>query len=225
MRLSHFLFVAALLPAPALAAERSFPVGAFSEVVLTGSPDVEVETGVTPSVVASGEAADLDRLDIRVEGNRLLIGTKPGSWSWSSRKGLAIRVSAKSLTAAVISGSGDMRVDRLQGAATGRVSGSGDLTVGTVDATTLTLALSGSGDVSAAGRCTTGSLSISGSGDINASGLTCQTLTARVSGSGDIAAAATGTAELSVTGSGNITLTGGARCTTRSTGSGTIRCG
>jgi hypothetical protein len=224
MRRSLVLLAASLLSAPALAAERNFPVGDFTEVTLSGSPDVEVVTGVAPSVVASGDPADLDRLDIRVEAGRLMIGTKPGSWSWRSREGVGIRVGARALSGAAISGSGNMRVDRLRGDVTGRISGSGSLALADVQATTLTLAISGSGDLQAAGRCTTGNFSVTGSGDLDASRLTCRTLTARVTGSGDLGAVATETADLAATGSGDIVVTGGARCTTRSTGSSNISC-
>lgn len=209
---------------PAFAAERSFPVGDFTEIVLSGSPDVEVRTGVAPSVVAVGEPADLDRMDIRVEGTRLVIGTKPGNWNWSSRKGVAVRVGARTVRAAVISGSGDMSVDRVKGDFRGRISGSGGFSLPSIDSDVLELALSGSGDMVAAGRCGDGTFSISGSGDINATGLTCRTLQASVTGSGDIDARATDTANLRVTGSGDIAVTGGARCTSKSTGSGTTSC-
>ncbi|WP_181160022.1 head GIN domain-containing protein [Sandaracinobacter neustonicus] len=196
----------------------------FSEIVLAGSTDVTVTTGGRASVVATGADADLDRMDIRVDGKRLLIGTKPGKWNWSSRDGVKVRVSVPALNAATISGSGDIDVDRVNGPFAGRISGSGEMDLHTVNAPTLSLSISGSGDISAAGRCGTGSLSVTGSGDIDASRLTCETLTATTTGSGDIDARATGTADLRVTGSGDITVAGGARCTSKATGSGTTRC-
>ena len=223
--ISHLLAAASILvAAPALAAERSFPVSDFSEIVLAGSPDVTVTTGGRAAVVATGSDSDLDRLDIKVDGKRLLIGTKPGSWNWSSRDGVKIRVSVPTLAAATISGSGDIRVDRVNGPFAGRISGSGEMELPSVDSPTFSLAISGSGDMEAAGRCGTGSLSVTGSGDIDASRLTCGTLTATTTGSGDIDARSTDTATLRVTGSGDITVTGGARCTTKTTGSGTTRC-
>jgi hypothetical protein len=209
---------------PALAAERSFPVGNFTGVTLSGSPDVEVRTGVATSVVAQGEAADLDRLDIRVEGDRLVIATKPGSWNWSARRGVRVRVGMQAVSGAAISGAGTMSVDRVAGPFSARISGSGDMRLPSVDSETLTLATSGSGDMTVAGRCGAGTVSVTGSGNIDAGGLTCRTLAATVTGSGDITAAATDTATLRVTGSGDIAVTGGARCTAKSTGSGTTSC-
>jgi hypothetical protein len=214
-----------ILSVPALAAERSFSVGAFDAVVLSGSPDVMVTTGAGHSVRAQGAEADLDRLDIKVEGGRLIIATKPGSWNWSSREGVTVRVSAPNLSAASISGSGDMQVGPVKGNFAGRISGSGDMQIAAVDAPTLSLSISGSGDMMVSGgRCRAGNLSTTGSGDIDAARVQCETLSVSSTGSGDVAAQASGTANLSTTGSGDIRVTGGARCTTRSTGSGSTSC-
>jgi hypothetical protein len=226
MRLPLVLLSATLIASPALAAERSFPVGAFSAVVLSGSPDVIVTTGAGPSVVAQGADSDLDRLDIKVEGGRLIIATKSGSWNWSSRDGVTVRVSAPNLTAASISGSGDMKVGAVKGNFEGRISGSGDLQIASVDAPSLSLSISGSGDISVGGgRCGAGNLTITGSGDIDAGRVRCETLSVSSTGSGDVSAQASGTATVRTTGSGDISVTGGARCTSRSTGSGSISCG
>lgn len=214
-----------LLAAPALAAERSFAVGPFSQVVLSGSMDVVVTTGTATSVRAEGAAADLDRLDIQVKGDALVIATKSGNWNWSSRDKLTVRVSAPNVSAASISGSGDMEVGPTKGSFTGRISGSGDMTVASVDAAQLGLSISGSGDISVGGgRCGTGTFSSSGSGDVSAGRVRCETVTVTTSGSGDMEVQATGTAALRTSGSGDITVTGGARCTSRSSGSGTISC-
>lgn len=186
--------------------------------------NVTVRTGVAPFVVATGQDADLDRLDIRVEDGRLIISTKSGNWSLGSREGVTVMVGTQALSAAALSGSGDILVDRVRGPFSGRVNGSGDMQLPVVDSPELTLSVSGSGDIVAAGTCGRGTLGVTGSGDIDASGLTCRTLRASVTGSGDVVARATETADLRTTGSGDILVTGGARCTTRSTGSSTITC-
>ena len=211
--------------APAFAAERNFPVTDFEQIVLAGSTDISVTTGSRVSVVAVGADADIDRLDIRVEGNRLLVGTKKGNWTWSTREGVKLRVTVPNLSAATISGSGDMDINRVKGPFSGRISGSGDMSIAAVDATTLNLAISGSGEIEAAsGRCGAGNFATTGSGDIDAANVRCETLSATVTGSGNVDGQATATATLRVTGSGNVKVTGGARCTTSTTGSGTTRC-
>jgi len=47
--------VLVLLAIPATAAELDFLVGGFDRISLSGSPDVAVDTGRTPSVRATGE--------------------------------------------------------------------------------------------------------------------------------------------------------------------------
>jgi hypothetical protein len=225
LRTPFILVLSALVSAsPALAAERSFPVGAFTKIRLAGSPNVRVRTGTQPSVVATGTAADLDRLEITVRGDELQISQKSGSWSWS-REGLRIEVTVPRLEAAALVGSGDMEIDRIKGGDfSGSLRGSGDLSLAAIDADAVNLAIEGSGDISAAGRCDTGTFAVNGSGDIGAAGLRCRTATVTLQGSGDIAVGATATATVALNGSGNVSVTGGARCTTSKRGSGDVSC-
>jgi hypothetical protein len=227
MHRSLALLAAALFTtASAQAGNRSFAVDGFDRILLAGSTDVDVRVGPRTAVTATGDAADLDRLEIRVQDGTLFIGTKPGRWTWRSRGGIRVAVSSPALVAATINGSGDMTVDRLSGERfDGRVSGSGALQLADVAVQTMSLSIAGSGGVRAAGRCGAADIRLSGSGDVAADRLASETLSVSVSGSGDVAAGARQTADLSVSGSGSIRTTGGARCTTRKAGSGTIRCG
>ncbi len=218
------LLPALLATAPALAAERSFPVSSFEAIVVSAPSNVDIRTGQAPSVVAIGKPEDLDRLDIRVIDSRLVIGTKKGRSRGWSRNGMTIRVTAGSLAGAAISGSGDMTIDTIEGPFSGRISGSGDMQIASLKSPVLALAISGSGNITAAGSCGDASLSISGSGSIRASEVRCQRAKASISGSGNISLTATETSDLRITGSGNIQANGGGRCTTRTTGSGTTRC-
>lgn len=225
MRLPILLALAAVA-VPGIAAERSFPVGTFGEVVLAGSADVVVTTGPKASVVAEGSSEALDRLDIRTEGNRLIVSQRRDSgYSWGTSSP-TVRVTVPRLTAATISGSGDLQVDRVDVPAfEGRISGSGDMAIASLRAGTVTLSISGSGDIRAGGRCTALNSRISGSGDMALYGLVCETVDASISGSGDIAVQATKSGTLATMGSGDIRVTGGATCTVRKSGSGSIVCG
>ncbi len=225
MRLSLALILSTLLTAPpVLAAERSFAISAFDRVDLEGSADVDIRTGLAPSVLATGEDKQLERLDIRVENGVLRIGQKRGSQGWGG-KPVRVAVTTGSLLSATLSGSGNMGVDRVTGPFSGRVSGSGTMLLPDLKASSLSLGISGAGDIKGAGSCDDAVVRLTGSGTIDASRLQCATLRVAVTGSGNVKARATGTADLAITGSGNIDVTGGARCTTRTTGSGTTRCG
>ena len=56
--------------------QRSFNLAGFDAVSLAGPHDVVVTVGPQFSVRAEGDAETLDRLDLRVEGGNLKIGTK-----------------------------------------------------------------------------------------------------------------------------------------------------
>lgn len=221
------LLAAAMIAAPAAAAERAFSVGNFTELGVVGPYDVTVATGGAPSVRAVGEQADLDELKAEVKSGRLEIGPRDRhQWRmFKVSKPVRIRVTVPSLSGVGLAGSGDIAVDRLKGGkVSASIAGSGNLSIGAIDGRSASLSIAGSGDLVAAGRCDSGDLSIAGSGDIRAGGLRCQTLSANVAGSGDIAASASRSAKISIMGSGDVTVTGGARCTTSKMGSGDAHC-
>lgn len=225
MRLIHVAAVAALCSAfSASAADRNFPVSDFSRITLAGFPDVHVVTGKAASVRATGDARDLDRLEIVVKNGELRIGTKNGKWEWKPSK-IELQVTVPTLSAASITGSGDMDIDRVKAANFDvAITGSGDLSIGRIESGPVNVSITGSGDLSAGGQCTALRVSVTGSGDADIGGLRCQTANVRVMGSGDVSAYATGDVTASTMGSGDISIKGAQRCTKRTTGSGTITC-
>jgi hypothetical protein len=225
------LLISALLltaAAPALAADKSFPVGGFTQVSTSGSEDVTITTGKEVSVVATGPQDKLDKLDIRVDGDTLKIGHKKGNWgrNWSSGDAVTIRVSVPELYGVRTSGSGDIVANTGSGPAfVVSSAGSGDARIDRVDSPSVSISTAGSGDVTIAGQCKTAKVSVSGSSNINASGLACVDADIGISGSGDVKLAATGSANVRISGSGDVVVTGGARCQSKVSGSGDVNCG
>lgn len=213
--------------AQAQAAERSFTVTGFDAIEVAGPFDVIVNVGKGASVRAVGEAKDLDRLKIEVEGRELEIGSKERRWNdWSRTQPIKIFVTVPSLKKVSLAGSGDVQVDRVRAEDfAASIAGSGDLTIAALAATAAKFSIAGSGDLTASGSCRTASVSIAGSGDVNIGGMRCQSLTASIAGSGGINANATQTAKVSVMGSGDVTVSGGAKCEVSKMGSGSVRCG
>src|SRR3954463_8634054 len=131
-------------------AQRDMPVaGAFDRIALSGSPDVVVTVGAAASVRAEGEAEMLDRLEITNVGGELRIGLRntAGSWfSWGHHRGITVHVTLPALAGASISGSGDMRIDRVQGPAfAAAVTGSGGMNIANLTADTASFTVTGSG--------------------------------------------------------------------------------
>lgn len=246
MRALVFVAVSALSLAPVAAAERSFPVPGFEQLLSTSSADVTVTTGKPVSVVATGDARALDRLDIRVEAGRLVIGSKARPWIRGSLERTRIAIAVPMLRDVAQTGSGDLNIDRVQvrdfgvaasgsgdihvaradvGALNAAVSGSGRLVLPALTATSARFVVTGSGDVAVAGRAADVAAKVAGSGGLDATGLKADALVAAASGSGSVSVFATGKATLSSSASGSIKLRGGARCTIAKSGSGVVDCG
>ena len=208
-------------------AQRSFQVGEFQSVSLEGSQDVVVTVGGAPSVRAEGDAEDIERLDIRVEGGTLRIGYEREGW-FNFRRGSSVRVfvTAPALNGATIAGSGDMRVDRVQAESfQAEIAGSGDLQIAALQARRATFAIAGSGDIQAAGQVEQADVSIAGSGNVGLDRLQTRRTSVSVAGSGDIAVRASEAVEGEVMGSGDVVVHGTARCSIQKMGSGDVRCG
>jgi hypothetical protein len=114
---------------------------------------------------------------------------------------------AKDLVAK-LSGSGDARLERVQGSLEARLSGSGNLSVGRADVSDAALTLSGSGNASVEeGDFSQVAARLSGSGDLSLGDGKIGTLTLVSSGSADAGIDARVTdADLSVTGSSDVRI-------------------
>jgi hypothetical protein len=208
---------------------RDFAVGAFQKISLTGSPNVVVAVGGAPSVRAEGDVAMLEKLDIRVEDGILRIGYKKGNWSlgWGKDHGpVTVHVSAPSLTGAEVAGSGDMKIDKVEGGDfAGEIAGSGEIELASLRARNASFSIAGSGGVTASGSAETAAFEIAGSGDVHASGLQVRRAKVSIAGSGNVEAHAVETASIDIMGSGDAIITGGAKCSVNKMGSGDVRCG
>lgn len=225
---------------------RAVRVGAFDKVELKGPDRMIVRVGGAPGVTMTGDRAVLALVDVRVEGDKLIVERRGRGWSVNGdRERATVTVSVPRLAAAAVGGSGDMTVDRVAGgdfsAAVGgsgdlrveearagkleaAVGGSGGLSFGRVEADRVEMAIGGSGGIGVAGRAQAVEAAVAGSGDIEAGRLLARTAEVSIAGSGNAAVHATEQANISMAGSGDVTVTGGARCQTSKMGSGQVRC-
>jgi Putative auto-transporter adhesin, head GIN domain len=198
---------------------RSFAVGKFDAVALNGSDEVRVISGPVMSVSATGAVSDLDKLDIRVEGNALKTG-------WRNRgRGIVVTVTTPTLLGAAVNGSGDMTVDRVDTETfQAAVKGSGNLDLNSVKAKKLEFAVDGSGNLNATGTADSAQIAVGGSGDFDAKGLTATRAQIAVRGSGNASMSVSGDAAIAVSGSGDVDVQGTDRCTINKSGSGEANC-
>jgi hypothetical protein len=207
---------------------QNYALTGFTGVEVAGPDDVTIRRGDGFSITAKGPKAEIDRLDIKLDGSTLVIGRKREGFSFSSRDGddVEIAITLPKLEAVRLTGSGSIDADTVDGDAVKAVlTGSGDLKVAKLTGQSAKITLSGSGDIEiGGGTIATGDVSVAGSGDVDAAGLVAQTLDISIAGSGNVDAQATGKADISILGSGDVKLTGGASCSTSQVGSGTATC-
>lgn len=206
---------------------RSFDVGNFSKIAVSGPYDVRIKTGGAPSVSASGPQNILDTMEVVVDGDTLKIRPKRDarSISFGKHESVVVDVSAPSIAGAAIAGSGDIEIDKVSGTDfAGDIAGSGSLGLGTVDVQNLAIKIGGSGDVRGSGKSRSAVYKIAGSGDIALDSLQTESLEVAIAGSGNVGAHASQTAKVRIMGSGDVAVTGGAKCETSKMGSGDIRC-
>lgn len=209
---------------------RNYQVGNFEQIEVAGPYDVTVRTGSKASVSARGGEKLLDRTTVEVEGNKLVIRPEHGGgmfhFGFNTHETANFTVTVPQLSAATISGSGDIHVDRVTGQQfDGKVTGSGGLDIGAIDVQQLGLTVAGSGDLKGgAGKVLTGDYQIAGSGGLDASSIDAQQIKASIDGSGSIKAHSSGTADISIMGSGDVDVSGGAKCNVNKAGSGSANC-
>ena len=209
---------------------RNYQVGNFQKIEVAGPYDVEVRTGANPGVSAQGSEKLLGRTLVEVRGDRLLIRPQESrGWfhfGWSTHGHANFTVTVPKLSGATIAGSGDIKVDKVEGDRfEGAVAGSGGLDVAAMNVQTLKLEIAGSGRARAgAGKAQSAAYEIAGSGDLDAGGVQTQQAKVSIAGSGSVKAHATGTADVSIMGSGDVDVSGGAKCNVSKAGSGNVRC-
>jgi hypothetical protein len=199
----------------------------FKGISVRNGACVEYVQGKTVSVKVEGSSEALESLEVAVERGSLVIGEKRnGAWSWGgTTKGpLRLLVTAPSIEALAVAGSGDlysstMNVDRLKLS----VAGSGDIMVQDLKAASVNVSVAGSGDVRVGGKVQSAKMSVAGSGDIDTTRLEAADASISVAGSGDAKIWVTGSLAVSVAGSGTVAYFGTPQISSRTAGSGTLK--
>ncbi len=213
---------------PGTTTNRSYQIGSFDRIEVSGSYDVKVATGGTPGAKATGGEKLLDETEVVVEDGVLKIRSKKKGgmgWSWGRTGKAQFTVTTAMLRAASIAGSGELAIDKIAGDFKGEVAGSGNLALAAVNGGAVSLEIAGSGGIRAAGTAQSTAVEIAGSGDVDASALAARTADVSIAGSGNVRAQASDTAAVSIAGSGDVTISGGAKCTIDKAGSGNVTCG
>ncbi|HEX5184764.1 MAG TPA: head GIN domain-containing protein [Allosphingosinicella sp.] len=224
-----FLLAAALLAAPAAAAERSYPVTDFDSVRVEGPFEVSLATGRSSHVRATGSADALDRVSVEVEGRTLRIRANASAWGGTPGESpgpIRIDVSTQDLARATLLGSGSLVIDKARGLRLDlALGGNGRLTIGAVDEDNLNVDLLGSGRITLGGHAKQMHAAVKGSGDMAGEGLVADDVQLIADTGGTVTLGGARSAHVVATGPGDVTIGGTPACTVDNKGAGRVRCG
>jgi hypothetical protein len=199
----------------------------FTEISTVGPQDVVVTIGDTFSVRSEGSPGAVAQFEPVVEGDTLMIRPRGGfNWgNWRSLNGATFYVTLPRLEGVAVAGSGDVRVDRIEGERfEGTIAGSGELLIAAMQVDQADFKIGGGGNVSASGTARQTEVAIGGSGDVEAGALRSDTASISIAGSGNVDLAVADEAKVSIMGSGDVDIAGPARCAVTRFGSGNVRC-
>lgn len=188
---------------------KTFNTGDYDSVQVAGSMDVELIAGNEGTIKATAESNILEVLKIEVKDDRLVISMQDHI-NIRTSKSITIKVPVEKISAASVTGSGEITSDLVIKNSTMdlKVSGSGDMNL-SVEAASIKASVTGSGDMVIKGRAEDLDASVTGSGDLKAYSLLANNVDASVTGSGDLAVYCNGgSLKARVTGSGDIRYKG-----------------
>ena len=201
------------------------PLAGFVAIRVSGPIDVELKAADHDSATVRTDDNIVPLIETRVSGGdrpTLEIGVTPGA-SFRTSRTLVVIVEFRALSELVISGSGDVRADRISADDFAlSMSGSGDARIDTLQARRFAAVLSGSGDLRVRGRAEQQAFRIAGSGDVSAEHLEGQSVQISIAGSGDAAVNAADTLEATIAGSGDVVYRGSPQVRQRIRGSGSV---
>jgi hypothetical protein len=198
-------------------------VSGFNQIELAISGDAYVQQGNSESLTIEGEDNILPLITTNVQGNRLVIGSKPGT-SFSTRRPLVFHITVKDLRALEISGSGKFDVGQVQTNLMNlQISGSGEIGFDQLTAQSLMANINGSGTIQvSAGGVAKQTVEIPGSGNFNADQLQSQAASVHLDGSGNASLWVTDRLDVQVNGSGKVYYYGSPQVSSVINGSGSV---
>ena len=201
-------------------------VGSFSAIRLSGPIDVQLRSGDKEEVSVRFDDNLQSLIETTVvEGRAPTLEVRVArDAAFRARKAPVVSITFRQLEALSLSGSGDVRADRIRTENLAiAISGSSDVRIDNLDTNTLGISIAGSGDFHAAGRADTQGIRIAGSGDVRAQGLAGKVVKISIAGSGDAHVHASETLEVNIAGSGDVTYVGSPKITQKIMGSGSVR--
>ena len=189
--------------------KKTYNLPEFSKISFAGAGKVYITQDAPQRVVAEGSEELLEKYNIEVEDDKLIIKpkTKWMDWNWGNDDEITVYITVANIEGLAVAGSGDMiaknriKTNKLYL----HVSGSGFLQAEADVKGNLDSKVSGSGDVKISGTANSFESQVSGSGDVNANVVCDGNSSFAISGSGKIVLQGKSDLfEASISGSGGI---------------------
>ena len=225
---------------------RTFDLEAFSEIDASNAfrVEVEVDSGASQSVVVEIDDNLADRLDVRVDGQRLHVGLDDdvrvrlddpptaaitvNELSWLGASG-ASAVSVQGVAAAAFdlraSGASTIELFGTVDALVGDLSGASKLEVADIGGGDVELGLSGASGGALSGEASRLSLDVSGASRVDTRDLTALDAVIEASGASEVKVFASGSVQADASGASNVTVAGDAELDANTSGSSTVERG
>jgi hypothetical protein len=204
-------------------------VETFNKVAFRTPGKLYIRQGSPQKVEIEGSADILSKINVEVEGTRLVVDvqSKWYNWHWKNDDKINVYVTIENIEDISVSGSGDVITEtKLTSPSLDlKVSGSGNLIAEVEVSGSLNADVSGSGEIELKGKCKDIESHVSGSGRVELNTNVSDNAFFSVSGSGKIQATGTaGSVKTNISGSGRV-LAGNLetnKCEVRISGSGDV---
>jgi len=205
-------------------ASETRSVSGFTRIAVQTAGWVKVTKGDTDSLVIDAEDNILPLLVSEVNGNQLVLHTRPNT-SYNATRQINYTITVKDLSEINVSSSADVQAGDFQASTFNLVlSGSGNVTLASLQAASLGVEISGSGTAELLGGSAGGiTANLHSSGNFRAAALESQTAQVSVSGSGTATVWARTNLTATLSGSGDLVYYGSPVVNQNVSGSGRIQ--
>jgi hypothetical protein len=214
----------------ARAAERTFLMGSFDDIIVIGDMQVNLTTGKAPSAKASGDAKMLDALRIERTGMTLKIRMQQvlnNDKNVQATGPFIVNITNRHVRNIALRGNAVIKINAISEQARAQIGidGGGTIEVGRLNADTLNIDLSGSGKIAVlGGKVRLARVVVKGNGTYQASALSSRTLNLTHDGNANSSASVEEKADIINTGSGSIKIAGKGLCFISKAGAASITC-
>ncbi len=199
---------------------RRYMVTGFDRIRANGPFEIEVVPG-TNSASATGDAAALDRLSVRVQGNTLVVNSGTGAFAPRTRgaaRATKIRIAAPMLRGVSTNGGAQIHVTEMRAARVDlALDGAGSLDIAGIRADELYVAHNGMGLLKLAGNAINVRVRGSVAGTVDGAGFTANDATLLWDSRGPLTMGVRYTAQITANGLGPVTIIGKPFCAIRGT--------